>query len=105
MRLDGKRALIVGGAGGIGRAIAARLRAAGAEIALGDKDLISARAAAESIGAGLALQVDVLSRTSIQKMLLEANETLGQIDIFVYTVGVARHRHFLEVSDEDWRHV
>ena len=66
--LKGKRAIVTGGAAGIGFAIAARLAEAGVKVAIADIDGAAARAAAEKIG-GLAGEIDVRSRTSVEKSL------------------------------------
>lgn len=105
MRLDGKRTLIVGGGGGLGRAMVARLSSAGASVAIADIDLDAARAAVSSIKAGLAIQVDVRSRSSVRDAFTTTREGLGGVDVLIYAVGVARHGHFTEVLDEDWSHV
>ena len=89
----------------MGGAMAARLLSAGASIAIADMDLGRARSVVSSIDTGLAIQVDVRSRSSVRDAFAAAREGLGGVDVLVYAAGVARHCHFTEVSDEDWSHV
>ena len=58
MRLEGKKALVTGGAGGIGAAIARRLAAEGAEVTVGDLNLEGATKIAGEIS-GLPIELDV----------------------------------------------
>lgn len=94
LQLDGKRALVTGGADGIGLGIARRFAAAGAEVVIADIDADAAKGAAEDLGAaGLkadAVQADVTNRDSIRAMMAAA----GPVDILVNNAyrgsGIAR---------------
>ncbi len=83
LQLDGKRALVTGGADGIGLGIARRFAAAGAEVVIADIDADAAKGAAEDLGAaGLkadAVQADVTNRDSVRAMMAAA----GPVDILV----------------------
>ena len=98
-RLDGKRALVTGASKGIGRAIAAELAAAGAEVAVGYR---SSREEAESLAAeigGCALQADVSKPDDAARLVEEA----GELDILVNNAGLTRDGLIARMPDEDWR--
>jgi 3-hydroxybutyrate dehydrogenase len=78
--LDGRRALITGGASGIGRACAARLAEAGASIVVVDRDADAAAAAAEEVG-GTSVTVDLSDLTAIDALDLD-------VDILVNNAGL-----------------
>ena len=106
MRLDGKRVLITGGAGGIGGAIARRYVVAGARIMLADLNGERAAESARALGEGhFATEVDVSSLDSVNRMVADAERDLGGIDILVHTAGVAMLRDVLTVDPADWKRV
>lgn len=106
MRLDGKRVLITGGAGGIGSAIGRRMAAAGATITLADISLERASAKARELGsAHFAVHVDVADLGSATRMVQEAERLMGAVDVLVHTAGVAQLRDVLEVDPADWKRV
>src|SRR3954466_13701719 len=98
MRLDGKRVLVTGGAGGIGSAIAQRFAEAGARLLLADLDAERAEATAARLGSGHHYgQVDVASLDSVNQIVVDAESRLGGIDVLVHTAGVAMLRDVLTV--------
>jgi 3-oxoacyl-[acyl-carrier protein] reductase len=107
--LDGKRAVVTGGCQGIGRAIAERLLASGAAVALWDRD----RQTVDATGAELAAQgrvhavaVDVTDTGAIEAACEATNHALGGIDILVNNAGIAGPNHVLwEYPIEAWREV
>jgi len=100
MRLEGRKALVTGGASGIGAAIAARLAAEGAEVWVGDVDTEGAkRVAGEISGHGLAL--DVTDSESANS----AVEAIGTPEILVNNAGTDEFGFFTYTSPEQWQRV
>jgi len=97
-RLKGRIALVSGGARGIGRAIAERYRAEGAQVVLGDldPDAGSTRAGGEAM---VPLALDVRSRDSIAAVLAEIRTRFGRLDILVNNAAVFDMAPITEVSE------
>jgi NAD(P)-dependent dehydrogenase (short-subunit alcohol dehydrogenase family) len=101
--LVGKRALVTGGAQGIGRAIASALVRSGATAAIADLDFEAGRRAAREIGNGsVALEVDVRERASVERAFNEALTQLGGCEILIANAGVSTMQHALQLTDEEW---
>jgi meso-butanediol dehydrogenase / (S,S)-butanediol dehydrogenase / diacetyl reductase len=99
----GRRALVTGGAAGIGRAAAATLAARGTRVAIADIELEAARRAAAVIGGGsVAIGIDVRERASVQRAFDEALSALGGCDILIANAGVSSMHPALELTDEEW---
>lgn len=89
-RLDGKIALVTGAAGGIGLAIARRLAADGARVAIADRDAGRLQTAiAELPNDAVALVADISSEAGVDAMIVDAVARLGQLDILVNNAGLA----------------
>jgi NAD(P)-dependent dehydrogenase (short-subunit alcohol dehydrogenase family) len=104
--LQGKVAIVTGGAQGIGRAIAEGLAAAGARIVIAD--LRGAEDAASAFTDGLGLTVDVADEEDVARMAATVVERRGTIDILVNNAGLYASipmRSFLEIPLEEWRQV
>ncbi|MES2336917.1 MAG: SDR family NAD(P)-dependent oxidoreductase [Pseudomonadota bacterium] len=101
MRFEGKRAIVTGGASGIGRATALRLAAEGAEVWIGDID----DAAGEAVAAeahGLYRRCDVSDPAQIAALIAEA-DAVGGLDALVNNAGASGARGRIdELSAEDW---
>jgi rhamnulose-1-phosphate aldolase/alcohol dehydrogenase len=101
--LQGKVALVTGGAGGIGRAIGDALAAAGAAVVAFDLDQSGARDAVAAYGdAGLAVSGDVTSEDAVDAAFAAATERFGGVDIVVSNAGVASSAALEETSLEEW---
>ena len=100
MRLDGRKALVTGGAGGIGAATAARLAAEGAEVWVGDIDAEGAERVAAEI-AGHAVELDVTEIESARAAVAEA----GALDVLVNNAGTDEFGFFTQTTPEQWQRV
>ncbi len=104
--LDGKVAIVTGGAQGIGRAIAGALAADGARIVIAD--LKGAEAAAADFPDGVGLTVDVASEDDVARMTSATIERCGAIDILVNNAGLYASlpmRPFEQIPVQEWRQV
>lgn len=100
MDLHGKAALVTGGASGIGAAAARRLAAAGARVAVVDRDEAGARAVAEEVG-GLALPGDVTVPDTMATLVDVAEDRFGRLDIVLLNAGVTAGQSGIEDLDLD----
>jgi 2-hydroxycyclohexanecarboxyl-CoA dehydrogenase len=101
MRLEGRKALVTGGAGGIGAAIAARLAAEGAEVWVGDIDTEGAERIAGEVN-GHALELDV---TEIESARAAVEAAGGTLDILVNNAGTDEFGFFTYTTPEQWQRV
>lgn len=106
MRLAGKRAIVTGGAGGIGRATAAAFAAEGAAVAVLDLDEAGARDVADRItasgGTALALGVDVSDERAVAAAVEAVVGAFGGLDVVFNNAGIARRTTAVETALADW---
>jgi 3-oxoacyl-[acyl-carrier protein] reductase len=108
-RLGKEVAIVTGGGGGIGSAIARRLAADGAAVVIFDKD----KRAAETIAGELSqagrraefVHCDVTRREEVRAAVAGVMEAHGGVGILVNNAGIGRRAPFLELSDEAWNDV
>lgn len=100
-RFEGQRTLVVGGAHGIGRAIATRLAQERAEVVIADADLVAAKNTADEIQA-TALECDVRHAHQVRRMAHEVLGRYGHLDVLMYVAGIAPAVPFLELDEETW---
>lgn len=100
--LDGKVALVTGGARGIGKAICETMADAGAKVAVADLNLDDANATAEAIG-GLAVAMNVTEFDAIAKGVGQVDDTFGGIDILVNNAGIFNMASVDKITPEDYR--
>jgi len=102
-----KTALVTGAGRGIGLAIASRLAADGARVAVLDIDAKAAEAAAKKVGGGaIALSADVTKASEVDAAVARVVDVWGRLDILVNNAGITgRSFPIWELTDEDWRRV
>jgi NAD(P)-dependent dehydrogenase (short-subunit alcohol dehydrogenase family) len=110
MRLDGRQAVVTGGARGIGLATCRRLLDAGARVAIWDRDEEASAEAVTSLGGdGMAVAAhtaDVTEPGSIEAALGATLDGSGAVDVLVNNAGiVGRSAPLHELRDSDWREV
>jgi 3-oxoacyl-[acyl-carrier protein] reductase len=105
--LNGRKAVVTGGAQGIGRAIAERLVASGAEVTLWDRDRALAETAAAEIGGATAfVQVDMTDWDAVRSAAARTAAEMGRIDIMVNNAGIAGINTTLaDYPVDEWRRV
>jgi len=95
MNFDGKRALVTGAAGGIGGAIVRMLRAAGAQVAVADRDTDGIEAEAHFAG-------DLTNVDYANGLPIAAAKALGGLDILINNAGIMRRGPVTASTDEDF---
>ncbi len=105
--LEGRKAVVTGGAQGIGRAIAERFLASGAQVTIWDRDRTLAEAAVEEIGGAVSLvQVDVTDWDAMRSAAARTAAEMGRIEIMVNNAGVAgMNASVADYPVEEWRRV
>jgi 2-hydroxycyclohexanecarboxyl-CoA dehydrogenase len=101
VRLEGKIALVTGGASGIGAATARRLAAEGARVGIGDVNEEGARAVAGELD-GLAHVLDVTDVESISAAVAAVQDALGPIDVLVNNAGTDLFSFFVKTDPGLW---
>ncbi|MDA0999117.1 MAG: SDR family NAD(P)-dependent oxidoreductase [bacterium] len=106
MRLKGRRAFVLGGGRGIGRAIALAFAAEGADVVVAARtknEVDEVAAAVEKAGVrSAALICDVGRAAEVEHAVREAESRLGEIDILVANAGVLHHAPLAEQTDAIW---
>ena len=101
--LAGRRAIVTGGAPGIGRAIAVALLRQSVRVAICDLDEGGAAATAEAIGGGtIAVPIDVRKRATVEAAFAQVAAAFGGYDILIANAGVSTMQHALDLTDADW---
>ena len=109
-RLDNKKAIVTGGASGIGRAIAEALAEAGADMAIADMENPGrARELMEKLDRMgrdcLYVQTDVRIRKQIEQMVDQVVEKWGRVDILVNSAGICRNTPAEDMTEAQWDEV
>lgn len=103
-------ALVTGGGQGLGRAIALRLAAEGAHVAVADLNPVTAKETVTQIMAAgdrqaLAIQVDVTEETQVEAMVRRTLDCFGRLDILIANAGIVFTGDIAEFPAERWRQV
>ncbi|OBK78401.1 SDR family NAD(P)-dependent oxidoreductase [Mycobacterium sp. 1164985.4] len=104
--LFGRRAIVSGSARGIGFAIARRLVAGGAKVAVADLDAEAANSAARQLGNGtIGVGCDVRSDTDVDLVVARAVEAFGGLDLLVNNAGIEIAKPITELTSEEFSRV
>src|SRR5262245_52367146 len=107
--LDNKIAIVTGGGGGIGGAIARRFAREGAKVAIADVDERAATAIATSLTAqgndAVAITANVILKSSVVAMVQAAIDRWDRLDILVNVAGGADRKLVVDMTAEDWDHI
>ena len=106
MRLTGKRAVITGGANGIGRATAEQFAREGARVIIADRNLEAGAAAVEAIrdhgGNVDFVPAEMTEEAAVAGLFAQADSLMGGIDVLVSNAGWSLTEDLLEIEPEDW---
>lgn len=105
--LEGKTAIVTGGAQGIGKAVACAMAEVGADIVIFDLQEEKAQKAAKELQEKtgrkvLAVKVDVTDPEDVKKAVLEADSRMGQLDLLFNNAGIGIHVSAYDATPEQW---
>jgi len=101
-KLEGRVAIVTGGAQGIGRAIVDKLAAEGAGVVIADLDREKAEAAAEAVS-GLAIQTDIAEPDQVAALVATTVEKCGKLDILVNNAAIVPFTPWDDIDFTEWR--
>ena len=101
--LKGKTALVTGGNGGIGLAMAQGLAAAGAKVAIAGRDKAKNAEALAALPHAIAIEADLKEEKACRAMVEEAAKRLGRLDILVNNAGINVRKRPEEYALEEWK--
>ncbi|MDR1612165.1 MAG: SDR family oxidoreductase [Planctomycetota bacterium] len=107
MRLAERKAVVTGGAQGIGEAIARRIAGEGGDVAILDVNLDAAARTAQALAGEtgrkvVAVKVDVADEDSVASAMEEAGERIGGLDLLVNNAGVLKSHYIADFPKKDW---
>ena len=106
LNLKGKKVLVTGASGGIGKAIAIELSSNGADLCLTGRNKSELESLQKLIGGNCQIIISDLSKSEgIGELANSAQEKMGQIDILINNAGITRDNLFMRMSEEDWNEV
>jgi NAD(P)-dependent dehydrogenase (short-subunit alcohol dehydrogenase family) len=101
LRLDGKGIVVVGAGAGIGRQVSHALAQVGARVICVDVEPDLAQEIATEVG-GTAWSGDATDRASVERLVRDAQTTLGRVDGVVDIIGMSRYGAIVEIDDAEW---
>ena len=106
-RLDGKVAVVIGGAGGIGKIMAFGLAGQGAKIGVASRDvqtleIVAQKIQSETKSEAAAFQVDITEKQSVAQLVKQVMSKFGTVDILVNSQGTNLKRDAVDFPVEDW---
>ncbi|WP_406872782.1 SDR family oxidoreductase [Aminobacter sp. P9b] len=108
MRLDGKTAIVTGGAKGIGYAVAERLLSEGARVVIADIDQEQGDAAERDLaklGKARFVRADVGKRLDVHNLVASTIDAFGDVDVLVNNAGIDHQADFLDLTEDDFDRV
>tara|TARA_Y100001970_G_C13947436_1_gene706439 strand:+ start:102 stop:839 length:738 start_codon:yes stop_codon:yes gene_type:complete len=104
--LKGKKVLVTGASGGIGKAIALELSSSGADLCLTGRNKTKLENLQKIIGGNCQIIISDLSNSQgIENLADQAQKIMGQIDILVNNAGINKDNLFIRMSEDDWNEV
>src|SRR4051812_14415705 len=103
--LSGRRAMVTGGAAGIGLAIATALSRSGARVLLADLDEERGQEMARTLDQGVFCQADLSDPHQCRELVRAAETTLGGIDILVNNAGIQHVAPIEDFPEERWEYL
>ena len=104
--LNGKKVLVTGASGGIGKAIAMELSSSGADLCLTGRNKSELENLQKIIGGNCQIIISDLSNSQgISNLVDQAQDIMGQIDILVNNAGITKDNLFMRMSEDDWNEV
>jgi 2-hydroxycyclohexanecarboxyl-CoA dehydrogenase len=102
LTLEGRTALVTGGAGGLGSAISRQLAALGARVVILDLNIEGAKSIAADLAGAMAFSVDLSDPGSIDNVIAEVKGAVGKVDVLVNNAGWDRVEPFLQSEASTW---
>jgi meso-butanediol dehydrogenase/(S,S)-butanediol dehydrogenase/diacetyl reductase len=102
MIASGRRALVTGGASGIGFGVARRLTELDVAVAIADVNAEGLAHAAQKVGAAAAVQMDVRDAAAVRSGVERAVAEIGGLDTLVNCAGVFTFRDFEDIAEDEW---
>lgn len=103
LKLKGKKALVMGGSSGLGKAIAESLIREGADVAICSRNLEKLKSASEAIGCKYYFQCDLSKAGEAQRVVEKALSEMKGIDILVTNTGGPNKGNFQDISNNQWQ--
>jgi 2-hydroxycyclohexanecarboxyl-CoA dehydrogenase len=104
--IDGRVAIVTGGAAGIGAAICRFLARDGADVAIWDRNVDGAQAVADDVKPlarkAVICKVDVSRRSGVEAAVSHVRQQLGPVGILVNNAGISPEKDFGEITESDW---